>query len=39
MAEVRESRPVIKTKDISPEMEAEILAIAKYALDKMHTIQ
>lgn len=39
MAEVRESRPVIKAKDIAPEMETEILAIAKYALEKMHTTQ
>lgn len=39
MAEAREQRPVIKAKDISPEMELEILAIAKYAIDKMHTIQ
>lgn len=39
MAEAREQKPVIKGKDISPEMEVEILAIAKYALDKMHTIQ
>lgn len=39
MAEVRENKPVIKGKDISPELEAEILGIAKYALDKMHTTQ
>lgn len=39
MAEVREHKPVIKAKDISAEMETEIIAIAKYALDKMHTIQ
>lgn len=39
MTEVRESRPVVKSKDIAPEMETEILAIAKYALEKMHTIQ
>jgi len=39
MAEVKESKPVIKAKEMSPDMETEILAIAKYALDKMHTIQ
>lgn len=39
MAEVRESKPVIKAKDISAELEAEILGIARYALDKMHTTQ
>jgi hypothetical protein len=39
MTEIREHKPVIKAKDISAEMETEILAIAKYALDKMHTIQ
>ena len=39
MAEVRESKPVIKGKDISPELESEILGVARYALDKMHTIQ
>lgn len=39
MAEARDQRPVIKGKEISAEMEVEILAIAKYALDKMHTIQ
>ena len=39
MAEVRESKPVIKAKDIGPEMEAEIIAIARYALEKMHTSQ
>ncbi len=32
-------KPVIKNKDISPDVEAEILAIAKYALEKMHTTQ
>jgi hypothetical protein len=39
MAEARDQKPVIKGKDISPEMETEILAVAKYAIDKMHTIQ
>jgi hypothetical protein len=39
MAEVKESKPVIKSKELSADMENEILAIAKYALDKMHTIQ
>ena len=39
MTEVRDSKPVIKAKDISPELEGEILGIARYALDKMHTIQ
>lgn len=39
MAEARDQKPVIKGKDISPEMEKEILDIAKYAIDKMHTIQ
>jgi hypothetical protein len=39
MAESREQKPVIKAKDISPEMEVEIMGFAKYAIDKMHTIQ
>ena len=39
MQELREMKPVIKGKEIAPEMEAEIIAISKYALDKMHTIQ
>jgi hypothetical protein len=39
MTDFKESRPVIKNKDISPELESEIIGIAKYALDKMHTIQ
>jgi dynein light chain LC8-type len=39
MAEARELRPVIKGKDIGPEMEVEIIAIAKYAMEKMHTTQ
>jgi hypothetical protein len=39
MAEARDQKPVIKGKDINPEMEREILDIAKYAIDKMHTIQ
>lgn len=32
-------KPVIKNKDISPEMETEIIAMSKYALEKMHTTQ
>lgn len=32
MGEGKDLKPVIKNKDISPEMEAEILAISKYAL-------
>ena len=39
MGEGKEFKPVIKNKDISPEMEAEIIAISKYALEKMHTTQ
>ena len=39
MAEVREFKPVIKGKEISAELEGEIIATARYALDKMHTLQ
>jgi len=39
MTDVHESRPVIKSKEIAPDMETEIIAIAKYALEKMHTNQ
>ena len=39
MQEIRENKPVIKARDINPEMEADILATAKYALEKMHTTQ
>jgi dynein light chain LC8-type len=38
-AETHETKPVIKIKDISEELEQEIISIAKYALDKMHTNQ
>lgn len=37
--EVHEAKPVIKIKDISEELEQEIISIAKYALEKMHTNQ
>jgi hypothetical protein len=39
MGEGKELKPVIKNKDITAEMEAEIISIAKYALEKMHTNQ
>ena len=37
--EPHEVKPVIKIKDISEELEKEIIDIARYALDKMHTNQ
>ncbi len=39
MQETKELKPVVKGRDISPEMERDIIETAEKGLKKMHTIQ